>query len=104
MAVKFYLDKRLSKQGEAPIRCSITIQGQRCLTTTGHSIVPKCWDNDSQKVQLTYSGKPVVNAKGVKAKVINAYLKRIDSYFSDLENEPAEYRKGCWGHQEHLQN
>ena len=87
MAVKFYLDKRLSKQGEAPIRCSITIQGQRCLTTTGHSIAPKCWDNDSQKVQLTYSGKPVVNAKGVKAKVINAYLKRIDSYFSDLETE-----------------
>ena len=87
MAVKFYLDKRLSKQGEAPIRCSIMIQGQRCLTTTGHSIAPICWDSDTQKVQLTNAGKPVVNAKGVKAKVINAYLKRIDSYFSDLENE-----------------
>lgn len=87
MAVKFYLDKRLSKQGEAPIRCSIAIQGQRCLTTTGHSIAPKCWDNDTQKVQLSNAGKPVVNAKGVKAKVINAYLKRIDSYFSDLETE-----------------
>lgn len=86
MAVKFYLDKRLSKQGEAPIRCSVMIQGQRLLTTTGYNINPGCWDNDAQKVLLTAAGKPVVNARGVKAKVINAYLKRIDSYFSDLEN------------------
>jgi integrase len=62
------------------------IQGQRLLTTTGYNINPGCWDNDAQKVLLTAAGKPVVNARGVKAKVINAYLKRIDSYFSDLEN------------------
>lgn len=87
MAVKFYLDKRLSKQGEAPIRCSVMIQGQRLLTTTGYSIEPDCWDNDAQKVLLTTAGKSVVNTRGVKAKVINAYLKRIDSFFSDLEND-----------------
>lgn len=81
MAVKFYLDKRLSKQGEAPIRCSVMIQGQRLLTTTGYSIEPDCWDNDAQKVLLTTAGKSVVNTRGVKAKVINAYLKRIDSFF-----------------------
>ena len=85
MAVKFYLDKRLSKQGEAPIRCSVMIQGQRHLTTTGYSIVPDCWDNDAQKVLLNHAGKSVVNYKGVKTKVINAYLKRIDSYASALE-------------------
>lgn len=87
MAVKFYLEKRLSKQGEAPIRCSIMIQGQRLLTTTGYSIIPVYWNNDIQKVSLTYGGKSVVNAKGVTAKAINAHLKRIDSYFSDLENK-----------------
>ncbi len=87
MAVKFYLEKRLSKQGEVPIRCSIMIQGQRLLTTTGHSIIPACWNNDTQKVALTYGGKSVVNAKGITAKAINAHLKRIDSYFSDLESK-----------------
>lgn len=87
MAVKFYLEKRLSKQGEAPIRCSIMIQGQRLLTTTGYSILPACWSNDTQKVALTYGGKSVVNTKGVTAKAINAHLKRIDSYFSNLENK-----------------
>ena len=87
MAVKFYLEKRLSKQGEAPIRCSVMIQGQRLLTTTGYSIMPVCWNNDTQKVALNYGGKSVVNAKGVTAKAINAHLKRIDSYFSDLENK-----------------
>ena len=87
MAVKFYLDKRLSKQGEAPIRCSIMIQGKRLLTTTGYSIAPECWSSDAQKVLLSAGGKPVVNFKGTKAKAINAYLKRIDSFFSDLEND-----------------
>ena len=87
MAVKFYLDKRTNKQGEAPIRCSISIQGQRILTTTGHSIVPECWNMESQKVVISYEGKSVVNSKGVTAKAINAHLKKIDSYFSDLENK-----------------
>lgn len=86
MAVNFYLEKRLSKQGEAPIRCSITIQGKRLVTTTGYSISPEFWNVDGQKVLLSASGKPVENAKGIRAKVINAHLKRIDSYFSDLEN------------------
>lgn len=87
MAVKFYLEKRLSKQGEAPIRCSIMIQGKRLLTTTGYSIAPDFWNSEAQKVLLSAEGKSVVNFKGIKAKVINAYLKRIDSFFSDLENE-----------------
>lgn len=86
MAVKFYLDKRLNKQGEAPIRCSIMIKGKRLLTTTGYSIAPKHWNTDSQKVILSVGGKQITNSKGVKAKVINGYLKRIDSVFSDYEN------------------
>lgn len=86
MAVKFYLEKRLSKQGEAPIRCSIMIKGKRLLTTTGHSIRPEHWNAGRQEVSQTAGGKPVINSKGVKSKVINSYLKRIDSYFSNYEN------------------
>lgn len=86
MAVKFYLDKRLNKQGEAPIRCSVMIKGKRLLTTTGYSIAPDWWNADGQKVVLSAGGRQVANSKGVKAKVINGHLKRIDSFFSDYEN------------------
>lgn len=86
MAVKFYLEKRLSKQGEAPIRCSVMIKGNRLTTTTGYSIKPELWNADRQEARQTAGGKPVVNSKGKTAKVINAHLKRIDSFFSDYEN------------------
>ena len=87
MAVKFYLEKRLSKEGEAPIRCSISIQGKRVITTTGMSIAPDLWDSTAQKIPLTFKGKPVVNSKGISAKLLNARLKEIDSFFSSLENQ-----------------
>ncbi len=86
MAVKFYLEKRLNKQGEAPIRCSIAIKGKRIITTTGYSIAPDCWDSNKQKVISTFKSKPVENSKGVKAMVINTHLKQIDSYFAELES------------------
>jgi len=87
MAVKFYIDKRLNKEGEAPIRCSVSIQGKRLLTTTGASIKPEHWDNSLQKVILSADGKAVTNSKGVTARQLNARLKEIDSYFSNLENQ-----------------
>lgn len=85
MAVKFYLEKRLTKQGEAPIRCSISIFGQRLVTTTGHNINPLYWDSGRQQVVKSYKGKSVTNCKGEGAKLINARLKEIDSYFHDYE-------------------
>lgn len=86
MAVKFYLEKRLNKQGEAPIRCSVMIRGKRLTTTTGYSIRPEHWNASRQEIKLSANGKPVANSRGVKAKVINGHLKRIDSFFSDYEN------------------
>ena len=86
MAVNFYIEKRLNKQGEAAVRCSISIQGQRLTTTTGFSISPELWDNTTQRIVLSFDGKAVFNSKGVSAKMLNAKLKKIDSFFSDLEN------------------
>lgn len=85
MAVKFYLENRLTKQGEAPIRCAISVNGQRLVTTVGHNIKPEYWDSDKQQVTRTHKGKPVTNYKGEGAKLINARLKEIDSYFHDYE-------------------
>ena len=65
MAVNFYLEKRLSKQGEAPIRCSITIQGKRLVTTTSYSISPEFWNVDGQKVLLSASVRKKENVIAV---------------------------------------
>lgn len=86
MAVNFYIEKRLNKQGEAAVRCSISIQGQRLTTTTGFSIKPDFWDNTTQRVLTSADGKSIYNKKGVSAKMLNAHLKKIDAYFSEMEN------------------
>ena len=85
MATKFYLETRPNKHGEVLIRCSISIHGKRLLTTAGVTITPGAWNDDKQQVKATFAGKPVVNAKGMRAKEINAKLKAIDTYFSDME-------------------
>ena len=85
MATKFYLESRSKKNGEALIRCSISIHGKRLLTTTGITVNPQVWNEEKQQVKVTIAGKQVVNAKGMKAKEINARLKAIDTFFADLE-------------------
>ena len=85
MATRFYLEARKNKNGEALIRCSISIHGKRLLTTTGITILPQAWNENRQEVRGTVAGKQVVNAKGQKAKDINAKLKAIDTFFADLE-------------------
>lgn len=87
MAVSFSIEKRVNKQGEAPIRCSISIQGKRLQTTTKIAVRPEFWDPENQRVlSSTVSGKVVINSKQMSAKQINAELKRIDTYFSEYEN------------------
>ena len=87
MAVSFTIEKRLNKQGEAPVRCSISIQGRRLQTTTQIVIKPEFWDQENQRVlSSTSANKIVVNSKQMSSKQINAELKRIDTYFSEYEN------------------
>lgn len=43
MAVKFYLEKRPDKSGDNPIRVSISINGNRFVSSTGFSISPDKW-------------------------------------------------------------
>lgn len=87
MAVSFSIEKRTNKQGETPIRCSISIQGHRLQTTTKISVNPEFWDPDAQRViSSTTAGKIVMNSKQMSAKQINAELKRIDTWFAEYEN------------------
>jgi integrase len=78
MAVSFYLDNRPNKNGDHPIRVSISINGNRYVTSTGFSVNAEKWNNGKVKNGTT-------NAKGETAKTINARLKEIDSFFSREE-------------------
>ncbi len=78
MAVKFYLEKRSDKSGDNSIRVSISINGNRHVTSTGFSINSEKWNNGKVK-------KGSTNSKGETSKIINARLKEIDSFFSKQE-------------------
>jgi integrase len=82
MAVRFYLDKRADKQGDHPIRASISIGGDRFITSSGYSIAKEKWNTSSQQVK-----KGCSNAKGETYSTINAQLKNIDAYFDNLEDD-----------------
>ena len=87
MAVSFSIEKRLNRHGEAPVRCSISIQGQRLQTTTKIAVRPEYWDSESQRIlSSTAAGKIVVNSRQMSAKQMNAELKKIDIFFSEYEN------------------
>jgi integrase len=81
MAVNYYLENRLSKSGDAPIRVSISICGVRLLTSIGYSINPIKWDSKKQKIKQGYS-----NSKGITYNTINAHLNAIDNFFIEYEN------------------
>lgn len=80
MAVRFYLDKRANKKGDHPIRASISIGGERFITSSGYSIAEEKWNTDSQQVKRGCS-----NSKGITFTEINAKLKAIDAHFADIE-------------------
>lgn len=85
MSVRFFLEGRPNKKGEHPVRCQICIKGKRLSTTVGFSLKPEFWDQDGQKVKLTFAGKPITGVK-LTPKELNSRLKRIDSFFSDYED------------------
>lgn len=82
MAVNFYLDNRADKNGDNPIRVSISMRGKRLITSVGYGVAISKWDNDKQVVKRGYT-----NGKGITYNVINSYLNRIISFFTECENQ-----------------
>ena len=78
--VKFYISSRPDKQGECPIRVSISIRGIRLISTAGYNVDPKMWSKNEQRVRKWY-----INSKAVPFNVINARLKEIDAFFTNYE-------------------
>lgn len=83
MPVRFYLDNRPGKSGDAPIRVSIALFGDRFITSTGYAINPAKWNPDTMRVK-----QGATNAKKVNYNTINAKLGRIASYFEAIEGAP----------------
>ena len=83
MPVKFYLDNRPGKSGDAPIRVSIALFGDRFITSTGYAINPDKWNAEKMRVK-----QGATNAKKINYNTINAKLGRIASYFEAIEGAP----------------
>ena len=87
MPLKFYLEKRLNKHGEAPIRAVWSFNGDRFQTTIGFSIPPQAWDNQAARVLPVPS-----NHKREMAAFMNAIIEALEKavsrveYFSHLYN------------------
>lgn len=82
MATNFYIDNRVDKRGDAPIRISIVIMGVRYLTSTGLKIAPAKWDCDKQQARRGTS-----NANGMTWAQINSTLARMSEFFTSYEND-----------------
>ena len=81
MPLKFYLDKRQNKHGEAPIRVVWSFNGDRYQTTMGFSIPPRAWDDVAKRVTPAE-----YNHKNTASSTINAFIEATEKAVNRLEN------------------
>ena len=81
MPVNYYLEKRPNKKGENPIRLSAVVKGARVLSTTGFSIKPESWDENSMRVRPHQT-----NSKKQTSAFINRYLNGVEGIVLEFEN------------------
>ena len=81
MPVRFYLDKRKNRYGEAPIRVVWSFNGDRYQTTMGFSIPPEAWDEQEYRVTPA-----AYNHKNTASSTINAFITTMEKAVNRLEN------------------
>ena len=81
MPVRFYLDKRLNKHCEAPIRVVWSFNGGRYQTTIGISVPPKAWDKADGRVSVLEH-----NHKLTPSTLINGFLDNMEKAVNRVEN------------------
>ena len=81
MPVRFYLDKRHNRYGEAPIRVVWSFNGDRYQTTMGFCIPPQAWDD--QECRVTPAA---YNHKNTASSTINAFIIAMEKAVNRLEN------------------
>ena len=81
MPLKFYLDKRKNKHGEAPVRIVWSFNGDRYQTTMGFSVPPQAWDDAAKRVtaaEYNHKKTPVV--------LMNGFIESIEKAVNRVEN------------------
>ena len=81
MPVRFYLDKRQNRYGEAPIRVVWSFNGDRYQTTIGFSVPPKAWDDVAKRVTPAE-----YNHKNTPSTTINAFIVATEKAVNRMEN------------------
>ncbi len=81
MPLKFYLDKRQNKYGEAPILVVWSFNGDRYQTTMGFSVPPKALDDVAKRVTPAE-----YNHKNTPITTINAFIEATEKAVNRLEN------------------
>lgn len=81
MPLKFYLDKRQNKHGEAPIRVVWSFNGDRYQTTMGFSVPPRAWDDAAKRVTPAE-----YNHKNTPSTTINAFIEATEKAVNRMEN------------------
>ena len=81
MPLKLYLDKRLNKHKEAPIRVVWSFNGDRYQTTMGFSIPPRAWDEEECRVTPA-----AYNHKNTASTTINAFIIAMERAVNHMEN------------------
>lgn len=81
MPVKFYLDKRLNRYKEAPIRMVWSFNGDRYQTTMGFSIPPESWNDATKRVTPA-----AYNHKKTETYIINDFIKAMEMAVNRMEN------------------
>ena len=81
MPVRFYLEKRKNKHGEAPVRVVWSFNGDRYQTTIGFSVPPEAWDKAAGRVSVLEH-----NHKLTPSTLINGFLQNLEKAVNRMEN------------------
>ena len=81
MPVRFYLDKRKNKHGEAPVRVVWSFNGDRYQTTMGFSVPPKAWDDEEKRVTAAE-----YNHKKTLVTLMNGFILSIEKAVNHVES------------------
>ena len=81
MPLKFYLDKRKNKHGEAPVRVVWSFNGDRYQTTMGFSVPPCAWDDAAKRITAA-----AYNHKKTPVVLMNGFIESIEKAVNRVEN------------------
>uniref|UniRef100_A0A7V2ZL52 Site-specific integrase n=1 Tax=Ignavibacterium album TaxID=591197 RepID=A0A7V2ZL52_9BACT len=82
MKVKFYPERKTSKDGKSALWCYVREFKETIYLNTGQRIDPTLWDNDSQRANLRLTRNNIIKGE---LKSLNLFLDKYESKIYDIE-------------------